>query len=233
MSNEIDFFYTKNALELASEMDHRLGISSKPISMGRFSGINPERKFLVFNGDGYQHHLTRDIVRNLKLERNDRGMRTFSYVHIDAHDDITPESEGDDNSHSSFVLGIKKDIGKKVFILEEGLTGERNLKPNFFTVKGPEEWGFKTDRIFDRDVYLNIDLDVLDWGSGIHHLFPQKPIGFNMERLIWNIEKIAKRHKIIGVDLTGFSKKGATEKQVEESLENIAKISGKFIEIFS
>lgn len=232
MPKEIDFFYLNNegARDVASAMESRMGITPVPLKFNE-PYINSDKKFIVFNGDGYQHHLTRKIVADLFLKRGLAEMPPFSYIHIDGHDDIAPEFDGDDNSSSSFVLGIKKDIGKKVFLLEEGLTGESSLRPQYITVKGPEEWGFKTDRIKDKDVYVSIDLDVLDFGAGIHHLFPQKPIGFTIKRLIWNLNKIARRNNIIGADLVGFSPKGARAIEVEMSLNNIALITKKLVDL--
>lgn len=224
---EVDYFYfdSEDAKFLANEMRNLLGLEVKPFVHG---SLNPRRPFIIYNGDGYQHHLTREVVRNVDRLRRARRLNPFSYVHIDGHDDIASMYEGDDNSYKSFVLGILKDIDGGVFFLEEGLTGKRNQSPCFLTPIITDkllDWSAGVYQTRHEAIYLSIDFDVLDTNAGINHLFPQTPIGFDMGRLRWNIEQVCLSNRLIGADLTGFSRNGASPDYINESLNNIARVT--------
>ncbi len=238
MAKEIDFFHldSEDAKLTSYEMEKRLGITVSPLVLGQSSNIDPLKGFVVFNGDGYLHHYTRRVVKDLLDKRRRYNLPAFSYVHIDGHDDMAALYEGDDDSYKSFVLGIIKDTDGHIFFLEEGLTGERSKSIRFLTPHpNPAilDWGPAILKLQRKHAYVSIDFDVLDPGAGIHHLFPQSPTGFDMPRLTWNLEQLGRDYSFVGVDMVGFSTKGASTKYVNESLENIARVTDTIVNMMS
>jgi len=237
---KVDFFHfgSEEAKFVAGSVEDRLGIRSNQLVLERDSNnIDIHNPIIVFNGDGFQHHLTKRIVDHLGRYRSVSRLPPFSYVHIDRHDDLESTEIGKNNTYESFVRGII-DVGitRGVYLLEEGLTGKRSLNPRFFVpvINGSGvDWGGPVERPSSEQVYVSIDFDVLDEGEGINHLFPQKKIGFDMPRLLWNIEELGRNHEIIGMDFVGFSQRGASEEYIKKSLDNISEIvrsSQKIIE---
>ncbi|GEM_PF-5140618 len=230
MRIDVDFFHlnSEDAKFVASGIKKRLRVDIRLLNLD-CSHINPRRPFIVFNGDGYLHHLTRRIVRELSNKRRAIQLPSFSYLHIDGHDDLDL-IDGNNNTHRSFVQGIVDDQSSDgVYLLEEGLTGKRRSYPALLTPKIEShrlDWNKDPEDAKQNEVYVSIDLDVLDKGSGIHHLFPQSPIGFDMSRLLWNIHSLGQKYRFIGIDLVGFSTKGASKEYLETSLDNIARVTG-------
>ena len=217
MLNKVDFFHldSEDAKLVAFETRKRLHINVRPLNLD-CSPINPQKPFIIYNGDGYLHHLTRRIVKELSSKRRTIQLPPFSYLHIDGHDDLD-SINGDNNTFRSFVQGIMGDQScDGVYFLEEGLTGKRRNNPTLLTPK----------------IELN-RLDVLDKGAGIHHLFPQSPIGFDIYRLLWNLETLGQRYKFIGVDLVGFSTKGTSREYLEMSLDNIALVTRSLCKVLT
>lgn len=237
MLNEVDFFHLDSecAKFVASQIRNRLRINVRPLTLD-CGVINPQKPFIIYNGDGYQHHLTRRIVRELSSKRRMIQLPPFSYLHIDGHDDLD-SINGDNNTYRSFVQGIMGDqCCNGVYFLEEGLTGTRRNHPVLLTPKiEPRrlDWNEDLREAKQNEAYASIDFDVLDEGAGIHHLFPQSPIGFGMHRLLWNIETLGRKYKFIGVDLVGFSTKGASKKYLEASLDNIARVTRSMCQILT
>jgi arginase family enzyme len=234
MSNEIAFHHlpSKDAEIVSEGMKIRLNIEVNALQSN--VRVDPFKKNMIFNGDGYMHHFTRSILKELITERKSHGLPPISYVHIDGHDDMAAMNDGDDFSYKSFVLGIVKDNGGGVYLLEEGLTGERKSDISFLVpILDSASWGISTKRLRDKNIYVSADLDVLDFNAGVNHLFPQTPIGFNVERLIDRLKKIGKKYNVVAADMVGFSSRNATERVVKESLDNIAKITTTFMEILS
>lgn len=190
MTKSVDYFYTncKDAMQTAEAIEERLGIVTSPLGDTRTLDsyrvtdealyIDPNKPFIVFNGDGYFHNSTLGIVKDLIKKRRQNGQPEISYVHIDGHDDIAPPEPDNFESYKSFVLGIDAFNRGGVHILQEGLTGQQD--GGFIQPSGPESWGETTDTLRDPYAYVSIDIDVLDidalrHGSGIYHLFPQSP----------------------------------------------------------
>jgi len=234
MSKEVDFFHldSEDAKLVASEIRKRLHMNVRPLNLD-CSPINPQKPFIIYNGDGYLHHLTRRIVKKLSIKRRMIQLPPFSYLHIDGHDDLD-SINGDEDTYRSFVQGIMLDRScDGVYFLEEGLTGTRRNNPSLLTPKiglHRLDWN-ESSEAKQNEVYVSIDLDVLDKGAGIHHLFPQSPIGFDMHRLLWNIKTLGRRYKFIGVDLVGFSTKGTSREYLEMSLDNIALVTRSFCKV--
>lgn len=190
-----------------------------------------EAPTLLFNGSGYLHNSTLAAIRHLSRERSMNGYSPLSYVHIDGHDDIAPIN-GNTETYKSFVLGIAA-LSEGTYILEEGLTGRRN--GCYITPAGPEEWGEIFDELPQRDAYLSIDLDVLDFdalktGEGVFHCFPQQAIGFNLERLLYHIDRVGERTRLRHSDVVGFSREGASESQIGQSVANVTKVAARLIQ---
>ena len=230
-------------MQTAEAIEERLGIVTSPLGDTRTLDsyrvtdealyIDPNKPFIVFNGDGYFHNSTLGIVKDLIKKRRQNGQPEISYVHIDGHDDIAPPEPDNFESYKSFVLGIDAFNRGGVHILQEGLTGQQD--GGFIQPSGPESWGETTDTLRDPYAYVSIDIDVLDidalrHGSGIYHLFPQSPIGFDTSRLNANITAINKMAQFVGADIVGFSRSGASEPVISQSYDNIAKLTEKLVE---
>jgi arginase family enzyme len=214
-------------------MQARLGIEVTPLELGPDTNINPEVGSIIFSGDGYMHGETRRVVARLMEQRAAAGHDTIAYVHVDAHDDISPKHGSNGDAYHDFVLGVQQDTNGHAYILKRGLIapeGADDDRLRFIMPAGPDEWGEEVEEIPRRPVYLSIDLDVLDRGL-VHNLFDQEPIGFDMQRLLSVIDQLGSRHEIVGADLVGFSKQGATPEEIERSLANIARIVEKLTEV--
>ena len=237
MSKEVDFFHldSEDAKLVAFETRKRLHINVRPLNLD-CSPINPQKPFIIYNGDGYLHHLTRRIVKELSSKRRTIQLPPFSYLHIDGHDDLD-SINGDNNTFRSFVQGIMGDQScDGVYFLEEGLTGKRRNNPTLLTPKielNRLDWSEDPEGVKQDEVYVSVDFDVLDKGAGIHHLFPQSPIGFDIYRLLWNLETLGQRYKFIGVDLVGFSTKGTSREYLEMSLDNIALVTRSLCKVLT
>ena len=236
MPEQIDYsqFNFPEATAIAQRFSAETGVSVRPFEAS--APTDPHKKEIVINGDGYHHELTRGLVKRLIDAREKAGMGPFSYVHIDGHDDTAEMYPGDDNSYKSFAVGIMHDNMRGdnpgVYFLEEGLTGERHADVTFLTphiTETRDDWGPSTSELRDNDIYISIDLDVLD--AGVHHLFPQTPIGFTVERLLEVLSTLGATHNIIGADIVGFSLKDITPEEREESLKNITRIIEKLQEV--
>jgi arginase family enzyme len=229
--SEVVYFHhpSENAEFLAHSVQRWLGIAVAPLVLGEDSNLDPERRFIVFGGDGYEHHLTRPTVQDLIRLRCAAGKPPFSYVHIDAHDDMAVMPDGDTASYKSFVAGIAQDNNGGVYFLEEGLTGRQTPRISLLTPGDPDaehlDWGPATTTTRDREIYLSLDFDVLDADAGINHLFPQPPVGFTLARLAHNLGGLGARNNIIGADLVGFSRHGASLQEVRQSVHNIALVT--------
>lgn len=164
--------------------------------------FHPEQKILLLNGDGYQHHKTRLMVRRLR----DSGIDNFCYLHIDAHDDL---DGADDNDHyKSFVAAIAGDIGpENVCLFSDTLDLKIKQELMFYRPILSEDyldWEGPFKKINADKVYVSVDLDCLD--NEVHTLFPRKKLsGFNTARLIMVLNQIAGRYSIVGGDICGFS----------------------------
>ncbi len=236
MRNEVDFFHldSEDAKFVASGIKKRLPVEVKLLDLDS-SQIDPRKPFIVYNGDGYSHHLTRRMVRQLSNKRRAIHLPPFSYLHIDGHDDLD-SVDGDNNTYRSFVQGIVDDQSSDgVYLLEEGLIGTRRDQPGLLTPKiglHRLDWNEDPEEAKRNAVYVSVDFDVLDQGAGINHLFPQSPIGFDMPRLLWNINSLGQKYKFIGVDMVGFSAKGASKEYLEVSLDNIARVTRLVCKVF-
>ncbi len=176
MQNEVDFFHldSEDAKFVASGMEKRLSVKVKQLDLDS-SQIDPRKPFIIYNGDGYLHNLTRKILRELSCKRRMMQLPPFSYLHIDGHDDLD-SIDGDNNTYKSFVQGIVDDQSSDgVYFLEEGLIGARRGQPTLLTPKiGLHRLDLDEfpEGAKQNDVYVSIDFDVLDKGAGINHLFP-------------------------------------------------------------
>ena len=241
MKKSVDFFYTNcsDAKTTAQAVGERLGVDVAPLSDSSVAlnpyalnhgnlAINPHKPFIIFNGDGYFHNSTLSVFKDLLEKRRGSSQTEISYIHVDGHDDIAPPSPENFEAYKSFVLGIDALNEGGVHILREGLTGE--VDSGFISPDGPETWGKMTDTLRDKHAYVSVDIDVLDinaleHGEGIHHLFPQSPIGFDMLRLESSVKTLGQMACFVGADIVGFSSKGATAEETRQSYDNIARLA--------
>lgn len=194
---------------------------------------NLVQPFIIINGDGYMHNLTKKFIKPIK--------GNFAYVHIDAHHDafkpISNKEENDDEAYQNFVTDIALDV--PVYVASEFILDihKKTDKKGYFCFDMDiysGSFSFNNhavqEEIDQKNIYLSIDLDALD-EHVVHTLFPNKDRGIKISTIEKKLEYLSKKHNIVGVDICGFSTEfpedlfDYTEKEqkeiVEKSLSNI------------
>ncbi len=166
----------------------------------------------------------------------------FDVVVLDAHLDCWDEFEGSKFSHAATTREAQEETGKNVLILgaramslPEKEIADKNEKINYFSV---EQIRKNTDEILEeinklgRNIYLSIDLDVLD-PSEMPALSNPVPAGMHYEEMKEIIKFIAQNKKIIGADITelcpipGFNAPNALAAQIVYDLITFKYFWGK------
>lgn len=135
--------------------------------------------------------------------------KDFSVLQFDAHCDLREEFENTKYSHATVARRIVDDL--KIKIVQIGvrsLTFEENkfLKNNSY-VKTFFKRKYRANEIvkfLEKNVYLTIDLDVLD-PSIMPAVGTPEPEGLLFEEVVELLKKVSKNKKIIGVDIVELS----------------------------
>ena len=170
---------------------------------------------VTINGSGQYHHLTYGICNQIQFP--------FGYLHIDAHEDAQSRQEiwgggfveqivNETRATAAICWGIPiaYKFSWSYFHSKERERGYTNLEA--YEVDFLKVIDFLPDR-----VYVSVDLDVLkdfcsDYTCGI----------MSKEQLFLSLNLIAKRKKIIGGDICGYT--GNHQECLETVIETIWKI---------
>lgn len=153
---------------------------------------------------GGEHSITYPIIKSFQKKYKD-----IKVIQFDAHTDLREEFSGSKYSHASVMRRVSEKVGKNNLYqlgIRSGLKEEfeyanknTNLyKYNLSDIKKVVE------ELKDENVYISIDLDVLDPaffpGTGT-----PEPDGVSSKELFEAIEELSKLNNIIGFDVVELS----------------------------
>lgn len=178
-------------------------VFAKPSSLKRALGwrIKNSEKPVVIGGTGSYHHLTYGLCANLK--------QPFGYIHIDGHSDFGDKSLSYicmGGFVESLLANTKAEAGLLIGCDEmaKSLIGHDEMVKA--TIIPSTHLGELEERLdkdltnFPRDVYVSVDLDVLDPSEFDSGYDTGK---MKSEQLFKTLDSIAAQKKIIGGDIFG------------------------------
>ncbi len=157
---------------------------------------------------GGEHSISYGVFKALKEVRG----RPFSILQIDAHADLRESYEGTPFSHASIMaraydLGLPfVQVGIRAVSEEERLFLRRkHLDRNVYwahdiCARPEEEWIVDVSERLQDDVYISVDIDGLDPSIAPATGTPV-PGGLGWYPTLHLLRRVAKRHKIVGLDL--------------------------------
>jgi agmatinase len=190
---------TESGLDLGDpERFEDAGDVAGPIEPAVQAILDHGRLPLVLGGD---HSVTHRVVRAVAARH-----RPLDLLQFDAHPDLYDEFEGSRSSHACPFARI----------LEEGLV-RRLVQVGIRTMNAPQReqaarfgveviemraWDAGTPLAFDGDVYMSVDLDVLDpaHAPGVSH---REPGGASTRQLLAAIGRV--KGRVVGADLVEFN----------------------------
>ncbi|UCD85289.1 MAG: agmatinase [Deltaproteobacteria bacterium] len=157
-------------------------------------------KFLVTLGG--EHSLSFGLVKAFREKHP-----SLSVLQLDAHADLRDSYQGTPFSHASVMSRIQEivptvQVGIRSLSLEESrLIKERQL-PVYFArdIRRGDDWMEKAIERLSPQIYLTIDLDVLD-PSIMPSVSNPEPGGFSWEDLLRFLRLLNTRREIIGFDI--------------------------------
>lgn len=214
-SNNLEYYDTENQNE-----PYQKGIFTNPIIKipKKQNDAIEEIKKLVLSipSDkipiliGGDHSITIGIIKGIEEKENKNEKRKFSIIMLDAHADLRDEWNDDENNHAC----VAKKISKNHKLLQVGIRSqdyyesiEAKENPNITQIiknKFTQKEFKKQIKKLEKNIYLTIDLDVID-PSLIRNVGTPEPDGLNWDELISIIEEITKTKSIMGIDVVEFS----------------------------
>ena len=139
----------------------------------------------------------------------------LSVLQIDAHADLRDEYDGTKHSHASIMARVVKDlripsvqVGIRSISADEARAIDSDLPTKIFWAKdivGRTDWIDSAIDGLTENVYLTIDIDGLD-PSLVPTTGTPEPGGLGWYETLTLIRKLAKRKRVVGMDLVEFSK---------------------------
>ena len=131
---------------------------------------------------------------------------TLSIVQFDAHSDMRDEYEGSKHNHAC-VMARALEVTRSVTQVGIRSTDSSELKNidhrrifHSYKIKGQTGWEEEVSNQLKENVYITIDLDVLD-PAYLPSTGTPEPDGLSYRDLIRAIRSIARRHTIVGLDV--------------------------------
>jgi len=163
-------------------------------------------KFLMMIGG--EHSVTAPVIR-AHAERYDN----LSVLQIDAHADLRDNYDGTPHSHASIMARVTRDLrlpsvqcGIRSISAEEARSLDE-LPTRIFWAKdivGRSDWWDAAVDGLTENVYLTIDIDGLD-PSLVAQTGTPEPGGLGWYETIGLIRTLARKRRIVGMDLTEYS----------------------------
>lgn len=163
-------------------------------------------KFLTMIGG--EHSVTAPVIR-AHAERYDN----LSVLQIDAHADLRDEYDGTPHSHASIMARVTRDLrlpsvqcGIRSISAEEARSLDE-LPTRIFWAKdivGRSDWWDAAVDGLTENVYLTIDIDGLD-PSLVAQTGTPEPGGLGWYETIGLIRTLARKRRVVGMDLTEYS----------------------------
>jgi agmatinase len=159
---------------------------------------------------GGEHSVSAPVIKAHAEKFHD-----LSVLQIDAHADLRDEYDGTRHSHASIMARVVKDlripsvqIGIRSISADEARSINTGLPTKIFWAKdivGKTDWiDDAVDSLTD-NVYLTIDIDGLD-PSLVPTTGTPEPGGLGWYETLALIRTLAKKRRIVGMDLVEFSK---------------------------
>ncbi len=129
----------------------------------------------------------------------------YSVLQLDAHSDMRDSYEGSDHNHACVMARAKEmatvaQVGIRSSCMEE----KHNIDPDriFYAheIKESSNWMYDVSEKLHDDVYITIDLDVLD-PAYMPSTGTPEPDGMTYREVINFLKLINERHNIIGLDV--------------------------------
>ncbi len=165
-------------------------------------------KFLCMLGG--EHSVSAPIIR-----AHAEKYHNLSVLQIDAHADLRDEYDGTKHSHASIMARVVKDlripsvqVGIRSISADEARAIDSGLPTKIFWAKnivGRTDWIDAAIDGLTENVYLTIDIDGLD-PSLVPTTGTPEPGGLGWYETLTLIRKLAKRKRVVGMDLVEFSK---------------------------
>ena len=159
-------------------------------------------KFLTFLGG--EHSISIGIIKAF-YER----YSSLTVLHLDAHADLRPSYLGSKYNHACAVYDASQNVNLiQVGIRSMDSSEKKTLKKEkcFFAqdMYQNKKWMKKSIDLMTKDVYLTLDLDVLD-PSIMPATGTPEPGGMDWYTLLEYLKKVFKQKNILGFDLVEFS----------------------------
>jgi agmatinase len=151
---------------------------------------------------GGEHTVTLGVAREIK-----KKYPKVSFLHLDAHADLRNSFEGTSFSHACVgrrlaELGPLVQVGQRSLSQEEYSFLKKGGITSFFWHRLSEipDWPDKVGQALSPEVYVTIDLDVLD-PAVMPSTGTPEPGGFHWPDLTRFLRRIAQEKKIVGFDV--------------------------------
>ena len=159
---------------------------------------------------GGEHSVSAPVIR-AHAER----FHNMSVLQIDAHADLRDTYDGTPHSHASIMARVVKDlripsvqVGIRSISADEARSLNTGLPTKIFWAKdivGKTDWIESAVGALTENVYLTIDIDGLD-PSLVPTTGTPEPGGLGWYETLALIRTLAKKRRVIGMDLVEFSK---------------------------
>lgn len=167
----------------------------------RMDAILKDNKFPVMLGG--EHSVSIGAFRAIAKHYD-----TFSILQLDAHSDMRDEYEDSSFNHACVMARGKEltDSFVQVGIRSTAIEEKHNIDPNriFYAHEikesGSSTWMYEVSQKLLDNVYVTIDLDVLD-PAYMPSTGTPEPDGLNYREILTLLKLINERHNIIGLDV--------------------------------
>ena len=167
-----------------------------------------EEKFLCMLGG--EHSVSAPVIR-----AHAEKFHNISILQVDAHADLRDEYDGTPYSHASIMARCVKDlgipsaqVGIRSISAEEARSLDSGIPTKIFWAKdivGRTDWIDAAIDSLTENVYLTIDIDGLD-PSLVPTTGTPEPGGLGWYEVLTLIRKLARKRRVVGMDLVEFSK---------------------------
>lgn len=165
----------------------------------RIDTILKDKKFPVMLGG--EHSVSVGAFRAMA-----RHYDSFSILQLDAHSDMRDEYEGSAHNHAC-VMARGKEVTSsiaQVGIRSTAIEEKNNIDPSriFYAheIRESSTWMYEVSQKLQDNVYLTIDLDVLD-PAYMPSTGTPEPDGLTYREILTFLKLINARHNIIGLDV--------------------------------
>jgi agmatinase len=130
----------------------------------------------------------------------------ISILHLDAHSDMRRSYEGRKYSHACVMARVREitdatvSVGVRSMDSSEISDIDRNRVFYASDLQGRSDWARRVVSILSRNVYVTIDLDVLD-PSVMPSTGTPEPGGMDWYQLIRLLEMVANKRRVVGFDV--------------------------------